>query len=192
MNDNEYIMTKKELRILAKNIRSEIFNRTDKTKAFETLLLEYIVDSKTLHNNSELIVGMYVPIYNEIELPLYTDQFQIALPVIRSKTNLEFYAWDKDEKLVRRDFDIPVPDTRFKSPVIPDILCMPLLFCDKNGTRLGYGAGHYDRYISGFDEKPLCIGACFDEQVYKDNLPNEPHDQKLDLIITPSRIITIK
>jgi len=65
------------------------------------------------------------------------------------------------------------------------------LLGDKNGNRIGYGAGHYDRYIASCDTKPYLIGVCFDEQIYDGDIPAEPHDIPLDLIVTPKRVIEI-
>lgn len=115
----------------------------------------------------------------------------VCLPVIRDKTTLEFYPWSPDKRLIKRDFDIPIPDTRGLLPVIPDIILLPLLLCDKYGNRIGYGAGHYDRYIASLNHKPILIGVCFDEQIYDGTIPHEPHDVPLDLIITPNRVIEI-
>ena len=155
------------------------------------------------------VIGAYYPIGSEIISPfviprkqseqrnlisltyVQDDTIKTALPVIRNKTTLEFYIWVAGDPLAKKDFDIPIPDTRGKTPIAPDILLLPLLLCDMHGNRIGYGAGHYDRYIASCDEKPLLIGVCFEEQIYDDVIPHEPHDQPLDLIVTPKRVIEI-
>jgi|GEM_PF-1534928 len=136
-----------------------------------------------------LIIGTYYPIGSEMIPPHNLKNYQMALPVVRNKTTLEFYEWANGDLLVTKDFNIPIPDTRGKTPIHPDILLLPLLLCDSRGNRIGYGAGHYDRYIDGCDKKPLLIGVCFDQQIWPELLPVESHDQPLDLIITPKRVI---
>lgn len=174
------------LREKAKGIRANI---TKSEQEFAPEKLKRRV-SDIISDNSHL-VGTYYPIGTEIIPPHELPSCEVALPVIRDKATLEFYMWSPDMRLVRRDFDIPIPDTRGLSPVIPDIILLPLLLCDKKGNRIGYGAGHYDRYIASCDVKPKLIGVCFDEQIYEGDIPSEPHDEPLDLIVTPRRVIEI-
>ena len=53
-------------------------------------------------------------------------------------------------------------------------------------NRLGYGGGYYDRFLSVSNS--LKIAVAYDEQIIQ-NLPTEVHDIKMDLIITPTKII---
>ena len=71
----------------------------------------------------------------------------------------------------------------------PDILLVPLLAFDENLYRLGYGGGYYDRAISSLRkmQKIITIGIGFDEQKM-DNIPIEPHDEKLDYILTEKKL----
>jgi 5-formyltetrahydrofolate cyclo-ligase len=71
--------------------------------------------------------------------------------------------------------------------VEPAVLLMPLLAFDAGGQRLGYGKGHYDRVLASLPDA-LPIGLAYDAQEIPD-LPREPHDRSLTIIVTPSRII---
>ena len=182
------MMIKSELRQYAKNLRAEIPPQEQRT-AIHNLKsnLEILLDGRTIN-----CIGTYYPVRNEIHPPHEFCNLPLALPVIRNAETLEFYSWKKGDPLVEWDFNVPIPDTRYSQLIEPDILFMPLLLCDIYGNRLGYGAGHYDRYIASRKVKPICIGVCYDEQVYEETLPAEPHDIRLDLIVTPKRIIDIK
>lgn len=70
-------------------------------------------------------------------------------------------------------------------------LCIvPALSLDKNGNRLGYGGGYYDRFLSeNPDIKTLAL--CF-EDCLSDGLPSESTDIKIDEIITENRILGVK
>jgi 5-formyltetrahydrofolate cyclo-ligase len=194
-------MDKKLLRQKAKDIRANISDEqraSDAEKLKNNVITRLVpviqkikMDCRDKACNDEIIVGTYYPIGTEIHPPHELFDFQMALPVIREKTTLEFYPWNPQMRLVKRDFDIPIPNTRGLSPVHPDILLMPLLLCDEFGNRLGYGAGHYDRYIASCANKPYLIGVCFEEQIWPKALPHESHDQRLDLIITPKRVIEV-
>jgi len=65
----------------------------------------------------------------------------------------------------------------------PDIWLVPGLAFTKNGKRLGYGGGWYDRLLKGADLKSTKIGVSFAFQVIE-NLPTAPHDCSLTEIVT--------
>lgn len=71
-------------------------------------------------------------------------------------------------------------------PLTPDILFVPLIGFTASGARLGQGGGHYDRWLAEHPPE-LGIGMAWDVQLC-DALPLEPHDRRLDAIITPTRI----
>jgi 5-formyltetrahydrofolate cyclo-ligase len=74
--------------------------------------------------------------------------------------------------------------------VVPAILLVPLLAFDNKGNRLGYGAGYYDTALRDLRLRGhvIAIGLGFDEQQVSE-IPREPQDEPLDLILTPSRAI---
>ena len=66
---------------------------------------------------------------------------------------------------------------RSQPRVTPDVVVVPLVAFTSEGTRLGQGGGHYDRWLA---ENPLstAIGLAWDCQL-ADALPAEDHDQPL-------------
>jgi len=62
-----------------------------------------------------------------------------------------------------------------------DIALVPGLAFTAKGTRLGYGGGVYDRWLS--DSKAIKIGICYQFQVVS-SLPHESHDIPMDLVLT--------
>ena len=67
-----------------------------------------------------------------------------------------------------------------------DVVIVPLVGCDKNLNRIGFGKGFYDRFLK--DKKAYKIGVCYDFQVV-DNLTVNEWDVKLNKIITPTKVI---
>ena len=53
---------------------------------------------------------------------------------------------------------------------------------DKNFNRLGLGGGYYDRFLPKTDAKKVALA--YDFQLVE-SLPTEPHDAKIDAILTP-------
>ncbi len=64
-----------------------------------------------------------------------------------------------------------------------DLILVPGLGFTPSGARLGRGKGHYDRLLARVPG--LKCGVAFDVQMIPD-IPLEPHDIRLDLIVTPS------
>ncbi|MFA6876764.1 MAG: 5-formyltetrahydrofolate cyclo-ligase, partial [Parabacteroides sp.] len=56
----------------------------------------------------------------------------------------------------------------------------------RDRDRLGRGKGYYDRLLSAL--KASSVGLCFDFQL-KDQIPVEPFDRKVDLVITEKEVI---
>lgn len=66
-----------------------------------------------------------------------------------------------------------------------DVILLPLLGFDAQGTRLGQGGGHYDRTLSFHrcGRRPLFVGYAYSAQE-AETLPCEAHDVRLDAVIT--------
>ena len=64
----------------------------------------------------------------------------------------------------------------------------PGLGFDRAGYRLGYGGGHYDRYLTRLAGATPRLGIAFHQQLV-DELPREPGDERLDLLVTDREVI---
>ena len=74
------------------------------------------------------------------------------------------------------------------------LLLMPLVGFDAQGNRLGMGGGFYDRTLANINalkNRPTLVGVAHDCQQV-DELPVEPWDVPLDLIVTPTQIISTR
>ena len=68
-----------------------------------------------------------------------------------------------------------------------DLLIMPLLACDRYGTRMGMGGGFYDRTLASAPHKPFRLGLGHDFQYLDLSLDRHAWDQTLDAFICPSK-----
>jgi 5-formyltetrahydrofolate cyclo-ligase len=78
-----------------------------------------------------------------------------------------------------------------RTPVDPedvDVVLVPGLAFDREGYRVGYGGGHYDRYLRRLGRHATRIGIAFQEQLV-DRVPREPDDDPVDLVVTDGEII---
>jgi 5-formyltetrahydrofolate cyclo-ligase len=135
----------------------------------------------------------YMPIRTEIDpLPAMAEAAAhgpVGVPVIMgAEQPLKFSRWQPDGPLREGPFGAMVPeaDDFFE----PEILVVPLVAFDAKGGRLGYGGGFYDRTLELLRGKraTLAIGFAFDAQEAED-LPLEPTDPPLAMIVTESRVL---
>lgn len=91
----------------------------------------------------------------------------------------KFNEWvraQSDKTLHVQDLSGNFPDSEF------DLLVVPGLAFDKEGNRIGYGGGHYDRFL--VRQLPAqTVGVCFIEQLV-DQIPSEAHDVQLSEVIS--------
>lgn len=131
----------------------------------------------------------YYPVRGEPDiLPLaqYTLELgkKVAFPISHvSDKRLSFHVISNLSELTRGTYNIPEPSEA--AAEITDFsgsLCIvPALAFDKEGHRLGYGAGYYDRFLSSFNG--VSIGLAY-SQFYVDKIPFDKHDASVNIIIT--------
>lgn len=76
------------------------------------------------------------------------------------------------------------------SPAELDFIFVPGLAFTRDGRRIGRGGGYYDRYLAQPECRARLIGITTDLQLV-DDIPTEPHDQRVAEIITESGVITV-
>lgn len=139
-------------------------------------------------------VGFCWPVKNEPDLrPLISawasagaPGFMALLPVVvDAGCALAFRAWRPDDELVADRYGIPTPT--HGDFVVPQALLLPVNGFDAAGYRLGYGGGFFDRTLAALAPPPLAIGVGF-ELARVDSIDPQPHDQRLDAMITEAGV----
>lgn len=83
---------------------------------------------------------------------------------------------------------IPEPQNGFEvRPSQIEVVFVPLLISDKNGYRVGYGKGFYDRFLAQCSNKVVKVGINFFEPIDQ-ILDVDDFDIKLDWLVTPTQI----
>lgn len=77
-------------------------------------------------------------------------------------------------------------------PRFVDVVLVPGLAFDRFGTRLGYGAGFYDRLLPKLRSNAVLIGVTHDALLLEDSLPKEVLDVPMMHIVTESALILCK
>ncbi|MDP2358347.1 MAG: 5-formyltetrahydrofolate cyclo-ligase [Beijerinckiaceae bacterium] len=102
---------------------------------------------------------------------------------------LTFRRWRDGDPLVEGPMRIPEPSPRLPQ-VEPDLIFAPAAAFDRRGFRAGYGGGFYDITLAAIRaRRPIpAIGLAFACQEVE-HIPEEDHDQPLDLILTENELI---
>lgn len=154
----------------------EVFDRLEESAAF--MLAEKIL--------------MYHALPDELEtrqfLAKWKDRKRFFLPRVNG-VNLEILPYD-ESRLELGAFHIEEPTgENTVNPSELELIVVPAVAFDKKGTRLGRGKGFYDRLLS--TTKATKIGVGYDFQLVED-LPSEPHDVPMDMVITQKTTIILK
>ncbi|TLS36312.1 5-formyltetrahydrofolate cyclo-ligase [Pseudalkalibacillus caeni] len=110
---------------------------------------------------------------------------EVSVPKCFPKTKeMEFRSITSYDQLEVVYFGLkePIPDrTESCSPLNVDLLIVPGLVFDKQGYRIGFGGGYYDRYLENYSNGTVALA--YDFQVV-DRVPKETFDQPVQEIIT--------
>jgi 5-formyltetrahydrofolate cyclo-ligase len=134
-------------------------------------------------------VGSEVATLTLIEELLRRGGMRIACPRVAGGDHLEHHEIRSTNDLVEGAMELLEPDPAHcpKLPVSQiDFVLVPGLAFTRDGHRLGYGRGYYDRLLA--QSQATAIGLAFDAQLL-DELPRETHDRAVDIVITESKTI---
>ena len=138
------------------------------------------------------VFSAYWPIKGEPDLrglmaELHESGVAVALPIVETKAApLVFRRWTPQTRMVRGDWNIPVPPPEAEA-VTPDITLAPLMGWDGAGYRLGYGGGYFDRTLAALAPRPVTIGIGV-QSARLDTIHPQSHDIPLDVILTEAGV----
>ena len=137
-------------------------------------------------------LGSYFSSNNEVDLKTLTNirlkkNLLTTFPRVEPNHSMSLIAPKNFKKLSKNKYNIFEPsDGDAINPIDHKIIIIPTLAVDKNGYRLGYGGGYYDRFLESVTQKnrrPLLVGLIYDFQFIDDSF-NELHDIKLDIVFS--------
>jgi len=143
------------------------------------------------NDSSPISIFTYLAFRNEPDLALLFDLLphaRWAVPRIEGR-RLIVHPYDP-ARLVRHRFGMlePAPDLPVIDPATLDLVLVPGVAFDRQGGRLGFGGGYYDRFLP--TTPALRVGVTYDECL-ADVLPCGEHDQCVDWIVTPSDLFRV-
>jgi 5-formyltetrahydrofolate cyclo-ligase len=147
---------------------------------------------------SGAVVSSYYAIGDEavpgaLESELRRRGHAIVLPRVAGRNlPLDFHLWEEGAQLHRGGFGLSEP-SRDWPMLAPDVLIVPLLAFDRQGYRIGYGAGYYDRTIRGLRDRKDIIAAGFAFSIQEfEAVPHLEYDERLDWVVTETGALRVR
>ena len=139
----------------------------------------------------------YVSVSSEVSTRMIIERAlcdgkTVAVPRCLPGHRLEFVAITSLEQLVAAPFNLLEPAKEL--PAVTEdqrnnsICIVPALLVDTKGYRLGYGAGFYDRFLSTYFGKKICLA--YQQNLSRTMLPHTAFDVAVDEVITESDVLT--
>jgi 5-formyltetrahydrofolate cyclo-ligase len=184
---DDLVATKRRLRVAA-NARREAWGTAAAHAAASLAARDQLLESVPLPAGCS--VSAFWPLGAEIDTrplldALHARGHAVGLPVVVGRGQpLAFRRWWPGQALVQGGFGVMVPPPE-ALPLVPDVAVTPLLAFDRQGYRLGYGGGFYDRTLrllrGGL--KVLAVGYAFAAQEVE-AVPRAAYDEPLDWLVT--------
>lgn len=116
----------------------------------------------------------------------------IVVPyVVKNNPILQLSELKDFNELEPKTFGILEPKELYKREFNPekvDLILIPGVVFARNGHRIGYGYGFYDRFLKTIKNNPTKIALVYDFQIVE-KIPEEQHDVPMDIIITEAQTI---
>ena len=179
--------------------RNSILQKRNALGLTEALSLSNtILKEADLELNLSIIktLGSYFSTKNEVNPEILTHtrikkNLFTTFPRVGSNHSMRLIAPQNLMRLCKNKYDIFEPsDGEEIHPIDHEIIIIPTVGVDKNGYRLGYGGGYYDRFLESViqsNNRPLLVGLIYDFQFIDDSI-NEAHDLKLDIVFSELQI----
>lgn len=140
------------------------------------------------------VIALFDPLPSEPNIELLWERGfrEFCYPRITGES-LEFVAVHMLEDLAPSAWNPNIREPQIRDEIIVapsemDLILVPGLAFTRDGCRLGRGGGYYDRLLAARAPHTVVLGVCFDLQIVAD-LPTEPHDQRVDAVITESGLL---
>ena len=173
-------MEKKTVRNIAKEIRTKL--------DIETISAQLVnkIQELDIFKQARSILLFY-PKAGELNLTeLASDKTKTYYLPRLQEDCIECCCWQQGDELKLSKYKILEPCTNATPIDQIDLIILPGLCADLQKNRLGYGKGCYDKLlqVSG----AISVFPIPDELLFK-QIPSEAHDQKPDIVITPTKIL---
>lgn len=180
-------------------LRKKYLERRNSLSKDEVLLLsekifkQFILQFKPAENQ-KVHCFLSIKKFNEIDTSFFLNYFfenkiRLFVPKIFNKELISVEITEQTQ-LIKNLWGILEPESNANSLEKDfDFVIVPLLYCDNQGNRVGYGKGFYDKFFSGLNRKTKKIGInYFNPEEKIDDIRVE--DVLLDYLVTPAEVLS--
>ncbi|WP_304681279.1 5-formyltetrahydrofolate cyclo-ligase [uncultured Clostridium sp.] len=182
-----------------KVIREDIIKKRDNLSLdikieYDISIFNKLINSEAYKNSNKIFT--YISFGNEIDTKEFikyalNDGKEIYVPKT-DKVNKEMMAVriHSLDNMIEDNWGILEPKYIDEEKICEDfdLIIIPGLAFDRNGNRIGYGGGYYDKYFSKIKNINNKVALAYDFQIL-DNIQSEIHDIKVDYIISNNETI---
>jgi 5-formyltetrahydrofolate cyclo-ligase len=151
------------------------------------LLKVTIAELKKKQEERKFLIACYFPIRNELDIACFADEHWIFPRIIQNGELKWFEYGDGKSGLIKNQYGIfEKPEENCFEYTIdkPPMLCfLPGLAASKEGHRLGYGGGFYDRFLNKMNKRITSVFCLPSEDFVFDDIPLDSNDHKVDLVV---------
>ncbi|PZQ90673.1 MAG: 5-formyltetrahydrofolate cyclo-ligase [Leifsonia xyli] len=116
---------------------------------------------------------------------------RILLPVSREDGLLDWAPYDGEDE--EQDIlGMPTPTSELLGPIAingVDLILVPAACVARNGMRLGWGRGYFDKTLGSMEGCPPVYAVIYDDELV-DEVPTERHDMPVNGVVTPGGIVS--
>lgn len=176
---------KLQIRNVCKKYRNNL--SAEKKQQFDLILQEKFLQTEEYKNAKVLLafVSKDIEINTEIIIKqALSDGKTLALPKCKEENLMDFYIVDDLSQLMEGYYGLLEPNPekcKMLSETENTVCLVPGLAFDREGYRIGFGKGYYDRFL--LDYKGITVGMCYTKCV-EEALPKGYYDRPIDILIT--------
>lgn len=121
------------------------------------------------------------------------EGIRILLPISREDGLLDWAPYDGEDE----DLDLlgmPTPTSELLGPIAingVDLILVPAACVARDGMRMGWGRGYFDKTLGSMEGCPPVYAVIFDDELV-DTVPTEPHDMPVNGVVTPAGVTTFE
>lgn len=120
----------------------------------------------------------------------HAQGLRVLLPISREDGLLDWTTGDGETE-TEGLFGMPEAVGELLGPIAindVDLILVPAAAVDASGMRMGWGRGYFDKTLGSMEKCPPVYAVLFDGELV-DEVPRERHDQPVDGVVTPTRIV---
>jgi 5-formyltetrahydrofolate cyclo-ligase len=119
---------------------------------------------------------------------------RVLLPISRDDGLLDWATYDRDAEESADALGMPSPTTELVAPIEiddVDLILVPAASVGRDGMRMGWGRGYFDKTLGSMKGCPPVYAVIFDDELV-DRVPSEQHDVPVDGVVTPGGVVDLR